>query len=62
LLKNKIRKIRDFLDYLFVSLDGIGALHDKLRGMEGSFGRAIDGIKEAKKIFTCINKFHNHKR
>jgi len=57
LLKNKIRKIRDFLDYLFVSLDGIGALHDKLRGMEGSFGRAIDGIKEAKKYLPVSISF-----
>ena len=49
LLKNKIKEIKDYLDYLFVSIDGIGSLHDKLRGIPGSFERVIEGIKAAKK-------------
>lgn len=48
LLKEKIGKIQDYVDQLFVSIDGIGELHDDIRGIKGSFERAIEGIKEAK--------------
>jgi radical SAM family uncharacterized protein len=47
LLKNRWRDIRPHLDYLFVSLDGIGATHDLLRGIPGSFARAVEGIRAA---------------
>ncbi|MEM0156348.1 MAG: PTO1314 family radical SAM protein [Thermoplasmataceae archaeon] len=47
LLKAKLPEIKDSINYLFVSLDGIGELHDKLRGMEGSYRRAIEGIEAA---------------
>lgn len=57
LLKSKICEIDDFLESLFVSLDGIGPLHDKLRGVRGSFARAIEGIRAAKRygVNVAIN-------
>lgn len=48
LLKNRIREIRDSLEFLFVSLDGIGSLHDRLRGANGSFARAVEGIRASR--------------
>ncbi|HZW56935.1 MAG TPA: PTO1314 family radical SAM protein [Nitrososphaerales archaeon] len=48
LLKERIRDIRKYVEYLFVSLDGIGSLHDQLRGIKGSFDKAVLGIKVAK--------------
>lgn len=50
LLKARIDEIKDNLNYLFVSLDGIGDVHDKLRGMAGSFNKAVEGIRVAKKF------------
>lgn len=32
-----------------VSIDGVGAVHDRLRRMDGSFGRAMDGIHALRK-------------
>lgn len=49
LLKEKIDVIKDYLDHLFVSIDGIGEVHDNIRGVKGSFERALEGIKEAKR-------------
>lgn len=54
LLKERIREIGDHLEFLFVSLDGIGPLHDQLRGFKGSFERAITGIKAAKDYGTDV--------
>jgi radical SAM family uncharacterized protein len=48
LLKERIREIGNHLEFLFVSLDGIGSLHDELRGIKGSFERAVIGIRAAK--------------
>jgi MoaA/NifB/PqqE/SkfB family radical SAM enzyme len=48
-LKARIGEIDEFLESLFVSLDGIGSLHDKLRGANGSFAHALEGIKAAKR-------------
>jgi radical SAM family uncharacterized protein len=48
LLRNRIRDIAPHLDMIFVSLDGIGDLHDRLRGIPGSFDRAVDGIRAAR--------------
>ncbi len=45
LLRNRIDDLAPYLDLLFVSLDGIGALHDRLRGIPGSFDRAVAGIR-----------------
>src|SRR5579875_98713 len=48
-LREKIGQISSYLDFLFVSIDGIGETHDRLRGIPGSFKKAIEGVKEAKK-------------
>jgi len=48
LLRNRIRDIAPHLDLVFVSLDGIGDLHDRLRGIPGSFDRAVEGIRSAR--------------
>jgi radical SAM family uncharacterized protein len=45
LLSQRFREIRKHLEYLFVSLDGIGAMHDRLRGIPRSFDRAVGGIR-----------------
>lgn len=47
LLKERIREIGGYVEFLFVSLDGIGELHDELRGMKGSFEKAIGGLRAA---------------
>jgi radical SAM family uncharacterized protein len=45
LLANRFRDLRNHLEYLFVSLDGIGETHDRLRGIPRSFERAVGGIR-----------------
>jgi len=45
LLSQRFREIRKHLEYLFVSLDGIGAMHDRMRGIPRSFERAVAGIR-----------------
>jgi radical SAM family uncharacterized protein len=57
LLKEKVRRISEYLEYLFVSIDGIGEVHDKIRGVAGSFERAIEGIKEARKYLSVSISF-----
>ncbi len=37
------------LSYIGVSLDGIGAVNDSFRGVEGAYDKAIAGIRNAKK-------------
>jgi radical SAM family uncharacterized protein len=45
LLAQRFRELRNHLEYLFVSLDGIGETHDRLRGIPRSFERAVAGIR-----------------
>ncbi len=45
LLSQRFRDLKRHLEYLFVSLDGIGETHDRLRGIPRSFERAVDGIR-----------------
>lgn len=47
MLRERFKSVRDYLDHIFVSIDGIGEVHDRLRGVEGSFSRARDGIETA---------------
>ncbi len=49
LLSKKIDSISNYLDYLFVSIDGKMEIHDSMRGIKGSYSHAINGIKSAKK-------------
>ncbi|BAB59444.1 molybdopterin cofactor biosynthetic protein [Thermoplasma volcanium GSS1] len=63
LLKNRASSIAKYLDYLFVSIDGLKETHDKQRGVPGSFEHALEGIEEAKKyvqvaISTTITTYN----
>jgi radical SAM family uncharacterized protein len=50
LLKRRLPDLRRHLEMLFVSLDGIGETHDRLRGIPGSFVRAVDGMRAARDV------------
>ncbi|MFQ6126168.1 MAG: radical SAM/SPASM domain-containing protein [Candidatus Heimdallarchaeota archaeon] len=56
-LQKRIPEIGRFTDSLLVSLDFPDKRHDKLRGLKGSFDRAIEGIKASKEYvsLTMIN-------
>jgi len=47
MLKEHIGQVKDYVDLLFVSIDGIGETHDRLRGVKGSFSKAKEGIRAA---------------
>ena len=36
--------------YVGISLDGVGAINDKFRGVEGAFNRAVTGIRNCKAV------------
>jgi Fe-coproporphyrin III synthase len=36
--------------YVGISLDGVGAINDKFRGVEGAFNRAVSGIRNCKAV------------
>ncbi len=57
LLKSRIDEIAPFISgILFVSLDGLEKTHDMIRGVDGCFKRAIEGITAAKeKVSVTIN-------
>ncbi|TRM77291.1 PTO1314 family radical SAM protein [Sulfolobus sp. A20-N-F6] len=57
LLREKAKSISEHLDYLFVSIDGIAEAHDKIRGIPGSFDKAIEGIREAIKYIPVSISF-----
>ena len=44
------KKLKECVDYVEISLDGIGKIHDKFRGIPGVFKRTIRGIKNCVKI------------
>ena len=48
LLEHRLPEIAEHLDLLFVSLDGIGETHDRLRGIPRSFDRAVGGIRASR--------------
>ena len=49
LLSKRAKKIAPYIDYLQISIDALQPLHDEIRG-EGFFERAINGLREFKKI------------
>lgn len=57
LLEHRVPEFGRYLDYLFVSIDGIGALHDRLRGIPGSYERALKGIARAKEYVPIALSF-----
>jgi len=48
LLEKKAKAVSTYVDYLIVSIDAIGELHDELRGRKESFERARRGINAVK--------------
>ncbi len=55
------------LDYVGISIDGIGPVHDRFRGQEGAFGRSVAGLKLCRdrgvKVglrFTMTEDNHRH--
>jgi len=57
LLKSRIDEIAPYINgILFVSLDGLEKTHDLIRGVDGCFKRALEGITAAKsKVSVTIN-------
>jgi MoaA/NifB/PqqE/SkfB family radical SAM enzyme len=57
LLKSKIDEIAPYISgVLFVSLDGLEKTHDRIRGVNGCFKKAVEGIDAAKeKVSVIIN-------
>jgi radical SAM family uncharacterized protein len=45
LLSQRFREFRRYVEFLFVSLDGMRETHDRLRGIPRSFDRAVAGIR-----------------
>ena len=54
LLEHRLPEIAEHLDLLFVSLDGIGETHDRLRGVARSFDRAVGGIRAARAAVPTV--------
>jgi radical SAM family uncharacterized protein len=54
LLEHRLPEVAQHLDMLFVSLDGIGPTHDRLRGIPRSFERAVEGIRAARSEVPTI--------
>lgn len=48
-LPEKVQKIKRVVDFTFVSLDYDSEYHDELRGINGVFTNAVDGIKRLRK-------------
>lgn len=66
LLKQKAKKVAKFVDLTWVSLDYPSIYHDELRGFDGVFSRALEGINEVKShggvvaINCVLSKLNNH--
>ncbi len=48
LLEHRLPELARHVDILFVSLDGIGETHDRLRGIPRSFERAVSGMRASR--------------
>ncbi len=57
LLKSRVDEIAPYISgIVFVSLDGPAKIHDKIRGVNGTFRRAVEGINAAKEqVSITIN-------
>lgn len=53
LLKQKAQEVLDSgIDVVCISLDGIGEVNDKIRGVPGDYKKIIEGIEELKRLDT----------
>ncbi len=57
LLSRKIDSIAPYIDgSIYVSLDGVGETHDRIRGLKGCYNKAVEGIRSCSgKAFVTIN-------
>jgi MoaA/NifB/PqqE/SkfB family radical SAM enzyme len=57
LLESRIDEIASYINgVVYVSLDGLEKTHDKIRGVSGCFGKAIEGIMASReKVSVTIN-------
>jgi MoaA/NifB/PqqE/SkfB family radical SAM enzyme len=57
LLKERFEEIKDFVDQVIVSIDGLEKTHDKIRRLKGLFKRAIEGIEICKEggVYVAVN-------
>jgi MoaA/NifB/PqqE/SkfB family radical SAM enzyme len=58
-LPEKAEELAGGLDYLIVSLDLPGPEHDRLRGVDGIFGRALEGIQSVRRLDPEVKIFIN---
>jgi MoaA/NifB/PqqE/SkfB family radical SAM enzyme len=67
LLPKKAKEVAKHVDLTWVSLDYPSDFHDELRGLKGTFGNAVEGIKKLKKhggtvaVNCVLSKLNNHK-
>ena len=54
LLEQRLSELAPHLDLLFVSLDGIGPTHDRLRGIPRSYERAVKGMKASREEVPTV--------
>ncbi|MCG3109945.1 Coenzyme PQQ synthesis protein E [Metallosphaera sp. J1] len=50
LTRERLEELKPYVDYVGVSLDGPEPIHDKFRGVEGAFSKALKGIRTAKEM------------
>jgi len=43
--EKNVKKIIETFNYIGISIDGIGKIHDEFRGLDGAFDRSIEAIK-----------------
>ena len=62
-LERRAADVVPHLDVLLCSLDGHGAVHDRMRGVEGMFDRVLAGLRAARahpgcdvKIWACLHR------
>lgn len=62
-LERRAAEVVPHLDVLLCSLDGHGAVHDRMRGVEGMFERVLRGLRAARahpgcdvKLWACLHR------
>lgn len=50
LTRERLEELRGVVDYVGVSIDGPESVHDKFRGVEGAYKKALEGVRLAKEM------------
>ncbi len=50
LTRERLEELRRYVDYVGVSIDGPEPVHDRFRGVEGAFSKAIKGIRTSREM------------